>query len=115
MAAIDYRSCSVHKAGNLSLALGALGVVYGDIGISPLYAIKECFHGLHTIELSDSNIMGVFSLVFWSLTMVVTIKYVFFILKANNQGEGGIFVLLSRNVQTPAIYFNLPPERVIEL
>ncbi len=77
------------------LALAALGVVYGDIGTSPLYAIKECFHGTHGIELSQANIMGVLSLVFWSLTMVVSLKYISFVMKANNHGEGGIFALLA--------------------
>ncbi|MEJ5329430.1 MAG: potassium transporter Kup [Desulfobaccales bacterium] len=77
----------------LSLALGALGVVFGDIGTSPLYAIKECFHGLHAIEITRGNILGVMSLIFWSLTVVVTIKYVTFILRADNQGEGGIYAL----------------------
>ena len=56
----------------LILALGALGVVYGDIGTSPLYAVKECFHGPHAIALTPGNILGVMSLIFWSLTMVVT-------------------------------------------
>ena len=79
----------------MSLALGALGVVFGDIGTSPLYAIKECFHGLHAIELTQENLFGVLSLVFWSLTVVVTIKYVSFILKADNNGEGGILALLA--------------------
>jgi KUP system potassium uptake protein len=78
----------------LLLALGALGVVYGDIGTSPLYAIKECFHGHHAIALTEGNIFGVMSLVFWSLTVVVSIKYVIFILFADNHGEGGIFALL---------------------
>ena len=76
------------------LALGALGVVYGDIGTSPLYTIKECFHGRHAIDLTQGNIYGVMSLVFWSLTIVVSIKYVMFILLADNHGEGGIFALL---------------------
>lgn len=79
----------------LFLALGALGIVYGDIGTSPLYAIKECFHGIHAIELSQQNVLGVLSLVFWSLTMVVSVKYVAFILKADNRNEGGIFALLA--------------------
>ena len=83
------------EAKTITLALGTLGVVYGDIGTSPLYAIKECFHGLHAIELTQENILGVLSLVFWSLTVVVTIKYVSFILKADNNGEGGIFALLA--------------------
>lgn len=79
----------------LILSLGALGVVYGDIGTSPLYAIKECFHGIHAINLSQGNILGVLSLVFWSLTLVVSIKYVSFILRADNKGEGGIYALLA--------------------
>jgi KUP system potassium uptake protein len=78
----------------LTLALGALGVVYGDIGTSPLYTIKECFHGPHAIALNAGNIYGVMSLVFWSLTVVISIKYVNFILLADNHGEGGIFALL---------------------
>jgi len=77
----------------LALALGALGVVYGDIGTSPLYAVKECFHGVHAITITPANILGVMSLIFWSLTMVITIKYVTFILKADNEGEGGIYAL----------------------
>ena len=82
------------KNRTLVLALGALGVVYGDIGTSPLYAIRECFHGHHAIALTPGNIFGVMSLVFWSLTIVVSIKYVLFILLADNHGEGGIFALL---------------------
>ncbi|MFZ2447234.1 MAG: KUP/HAK/KT family potassium transporter [Syntrophobacteraceae bacterium] len=79
----------------LGLALGALGVVYGDIGTSPLYAVKECFHGAHAIEASPANVMGVLSLVVWSLTIVVSIKYITFIMRADNRGEGGIFALLA--------------------
>ena len=82
------------KSRTLLIALGALGVVYGDIGTSPLYTIKECFHGKHAITLTQGNIYGVMSLVFWSLTIVVSIKYVMFILRADNHGEGGIFALL---------------------
>jgi KUP system potassium uptake protein len=77
----------------LTLAIGALGVVYGDIGTSPLYTVKECFHGTHAIALTPANLLGVMSLIFWSLTMVVMIKYVIFILKADNEGEGGIYAL----------------------
>ncbi len=79
----------------MGLALGALGVVYGDIGTSPLYAIKECFHGEHAIQATHANVMGVLSLVVWSLTIVVSIKYITFIMKADNRGEGGIFALLA--------------------
>ena len=78
-----------------SLALGALGVVFGDIGTSPLYAIKECFHGLHAIEVTEGNVLGVLSLVFWSLSVVISLKYLGFIMKADNRGEGGIFALLA--------------------
>jgi len=76
------------------LALAALGVVYGDIGTSPLYAIRECFYGKHSIELVQANVYGVLSLIFWSLTIVISIKYIIFILRADNRGEGGIFALL---------------------
>lgn len=79
----------------LTLALGALGVVYGDIGTSPLYAIKECFFGVHAVPPTPENILGVLSLVVWSLTIVVSIKYLTFIMKADNRGEGGIFALLA--------------------
>ncbi len=81
-------------AGTAALSLTALGVVFGDIGTSPLYAMKECFHGMHAITPSPQNILGVLSLIFWSLTMVITIKYVLFILAADNKGEGGIFALI---------------------
>lgn len=77
----------------LVLALGALGVVFGDIGTSPLYTVKECFHGTHAMTITHDNILGVMSLIFWSLTMVVSVKYVMFILRADNHGEGGIYAL----------------------
>lgn len=78
----------------LLLAVGSIGVVFGDIGTSPLYAIKECFHGKHAIIASAANVLGVLSLIFWSMIIVVSIKYVTFILRADNRGEGGIFALL---------------------
>jgi KUP system potassium uptake protein len=77
-----------------ALALAALGVVYGDIGTSPLYAVRECFNGIHAVARTDANLYGVASLIFWSLAIVVSIKYVGFILRADNRGEGGIFALL---------------------
>ena len=92
------------SAGLATMSLAALGVVYGDIGTSPLYAIKECFHGLHAITVNQANVLGVLSLVFWSLTVVVTVKYVAFIMLADNRGEGGIFALLallSKSDQSP--------------
>lgn len=83
-----------HRNQLLLLAIGALGVVFGDIGTSPLYAVKACFHGKHAVAITQGNIFGVLSLIFWSLAIVVTVKYVAFILLADNHGEGGIFALL---------------------
>jgi KUP system potassium uptake protein len=77
------------------LTIAALGVVYGDIGTSPLYAVKESFNPAHGLALTPDNILGILSLVFWSLTMVVTVKYLSFIMRADNKGEGGIMALLA--------------------
>ena len=77
----------------LVLSLAALGIVYGDIGTSPLYAIRECFHGPHAIIPTPPNILGVLSLIFWSLIIVISIKYLVFVLSADNHGEGGILSL----------------------
>jgi KUP system potassium uptake protein len=76
------------------LALAALGVVYGDIGTSPLYALKEVFHGGH-VALTPDNILGVLSLLFWTMTIVVSVKYVLLILRADNNGEGGLIAMLA--------------------
>jgi KUP system potassium uptake protein len=89
-----------------ALSIGAIGVVYGDIGTSPIYALKEVFFSSgHSIALSQANVLGVLSLIFWVLTLVVAVKYVSLILRADNEGEGGAMVLLSlalRAVATPA-------------
>ena len=77
------------------LALAALGVVYGDIGTSPLYALKEVFHPGHHMLAQPENIYGLLSLIFWSLMIVITLKYLIFILRADNRGEGGILALTS--------------------
>ncbi|MGY3041483.1 KUP system potassium uptake protein [Rhodanobacter sp. TND4EL1] len=77
-----------------ALALGAVGVVYGDIGTSPLYTLKEVF-GEHGVAATPANVLGALSLVFWSLIIVVSIKYVLFIMRADNRGEGGIMALLA--------------------
>ncbi|HEU0123292.1 MAG TPA: KUP/HAK/KT family potassium transporter [Bryobacteraceae bacterium] len=84
-----------HKASFGGLALGALGVVFGDIGTSPLYTLKECLHAAGKHQASEADLYGVLSLIFWSLTLVVTVKYLTFIMKADNRGEGGIFALLA--------------------
>lgn len=93
----------IHDTGNrrtTALALGALGVVFGDIGTSPLYALKECFHASHGIEPSLDNVLGILSLIFWSLTVIVSLKYIAFIMRADNNGEGGIMALLALTLRT---------------
>jgi KUP system potassium uptake protein len=77
------------------LMLGAIGVVYGDIGTSPLYALKESFIGPHPLAVDRLHIFGVLSLIFWSLMLIVTVKYVFVAMRADNRGEGGSFALLA--------------------
>ncbi len=82
-----------HGSALLALSVSALGVVFGDIGTSPLYALKECFNGHHGVEPTRDNVLGVLSLVFWSMTFVVTCKYLAFVMRADNRGEGGILAL----------------------
>ncbi|EKD28240.1 MAG: hypothetical protein ACD_79C00371G0001, partial [uncultured bacterium] len=74
---------------------GSLGVVYGDIGTSPLYALRECFSSQHNIPFSPDNILGILSLIFWSLTLVVSVKYITFVMRADNAGQGGIMALMA--------------------
>ena len=83
-----------HSAGKGALVIGALGVVYGDIGTSPLYALKEVFHGGH-VAATSANILGVLSLIFWTMTIIVSVKYVLLILRADNNGEGGLIAMLA--------------------
>ena len=75
------------------LSLAALGVVFGDIGTSPIYAIRECFHGEYGIAVSQANVMGILSLMFWALVMIVGLKYLIFVFRADNRGEGGVMAL----------------------
>ena len=77
----------------LPLTVGALGIVYGDIGTSPLYSIRETFAEVHRVPVTRSSILGVLSLIFWSLIVIITVKYVTFVLRADNHGEGGILAL----------------------
>jgi len=86
---------AVRGSRGAALALGALGIVFGDIGTSPLYALHECFLPGHGVEPTEENVLGVLSLVVWSLTLVVSVKYLVFIMRADNKGEGGIFALLA--------------------
>jgi KUP system potassium uptake protein len=75
------------------LSLTALGVVFGDISTSPIYAIRECFHGEYGIDVSHANVMGILSLMFWALVMIVGFKYLVFVFRADNRGEGGVIAL----------------------
>jgi hypothetical protein len=86
-----------HEGGVLKLAVGAIGVVFGDIGTSPLYALKECFSpgSPHHIPVTGPHVLGVLSLIFWSLVLIVSVKYLLFILRADHQGEGGVLALLT--------------------
>src|ERR1043165_8810236 len=91
-APLDIASTAAPMRGHTAakLALLALGVVYGDIGTSPLYAAKETFNPEHGIPLTTQNILGGVSAIFWALTIVVSLKYVVLVLRAGNRGEGGI-------------------------
>ncbi|MFY8105680.1 MAG: potassium transporter Kup [Elstera sp.] len=84
-----------NKATLFKLALSAVGVVFGDIGTSPLYTLRECFSGHHALPLTEDNILGILSLIIWSIIFVVTIKYVVFITRIDNDGEGGVLALLA--------------------
>jgi KUP system potassium uptake protein len=86
----------------MSLVLGAIGVVYGDIGTSPLYTLRQCFVGEHPVALTTANVFGILSIIFWALMIIVTTKYVTLIMRADNRGEGGILALtalVSRGMQ----------------
>src|SRR5439155_23598785 len=77
------------------LTLTSLGIVFGDIGTSPLYALRECFAGSHAIAVTPDNVLGVLSLIVWSLVITVSIKYLLFVMQADNGGEGGILALVA--------------------
>ena len=88
------------KSSLAALTLGAIGVVYGDIGTSVLYAIKAIFETGH-VAFTEGNVHGVLSIVFWTLTVIVSIKYVLLVLRADNHGEGGLIAMLAR--ASPAV------------
>jgi len=90
-----------HHGGLLKLAVGAIGVVFGDIGTSPLYAMRDTFAGHHPLPLDQLHVFGIVSLMFWSMMIIVTLKYVVTIMRADNKGEGGslaLLALINRNV-----------------
>ncbi|MBI5108664.1 MAG: potassium transporter Kup [Rhodocyclales bacterium] len=84
----------------VALSVAAMGVVYGDIGTSPLYTMKEVFNGPHAVAVTPDNLLGILSLIFWALTITVSLKYVLFITRADNRGEGGIMALTSLALRT---------------
>jgi KUP system potassium uptake protein len=88
------------KSGLAATALAAMGVVFGDIGTSPLYTMKEVFGGHHPLAVNPDNVLGILSLVFWALTITVSLKYVLFITRADNKGEGGIMALTALALRT---------------
>ena len=79
----------------LLLSLSALGIVFGDIGTSPIYALRECFHGSHPFPPTEANVLGIISLIFWALMIIISLKYLLFVMRADNHGEGGILALLA--------------------
>ena len=79
-----------------ALSVAAMGVVFGDIGTSPLYALRACFSDAAGVSVSASSVLGILSLIFWSLALVISVKYVSIILRADNDGEGGVLALTTR-------------------
>ncbi|WP_019140935.1 potassium transporter Kup [Noviherbaspirillum massiliense] len=88
-------SPDIHRSSIATLTIAAIGVVYGDIGTSPLYTMKTVFSPEHGLALNPANLLGVVSLIFWGLMIIVSLKYVTLVLRANNQGEGGIIALMA--------------------
>jgi KUP system potassium uptake protein len=84
-----------HSQSFAVLSIAVLGVVYGDIGTSPIYALRECFAGKEPIPVTADNVLGILSLIFWTLILVISLKYMVFVLRADNRGEGGTFALLA--------------------
>lgn len=91
------------RARLVTTAIAAMGVVFGDIGTSPLYAMKEAFNGHHALSATPNNIFGILSLIFWAMTITVTFKYVKFITRADNRGEGGIMALTALVLRTKGV------------
>ncbi|MEY3200803.1 MAG: hypothetical protein RIR70_353 [Pseudomonadota bacterium] len=96
----DAAAAHPHRGSLMALSLGAVGVVYGDIGTSPLYTMKELFSSSHGVALHHDNVLGVLSMVFWSLILVVSLKYVVLLLRADNRGEGGQMALMALALRT---------------
>ncbi|MBN1982551.1 MAG: potassium transporter Kup [Chitinivibrionales bacterium] len=105
--AVQPQKSQAHET-KTALTLAALGVVFGDIGTSPLYSLRECFSGIHAIALSQENVLGAVSLIFWFLVIIVSVKYITFVMRSDNKGEGGILALM-------ALVHQFGPQRVRNL
>ena len=92
----------------LPLTLTALGVVYGDIGTSPLYALRESFYGSHSVPPTHDNVLGVLSFVLYALILIISIKYIVVVMRADNQGEGGILTLTALSTVTAGVIIPSP-------
>src|SRR6476469_3974847 len=94
-----------------ALSLAALGVVYGDIGTSPIYAMRESLHGVHGVEATQANVLGLLSLILWALILVISIKYLVFVMRADNGGEGGMIALTALVTPASLVYGDgmIPP------
>ncbi|WER44531.1 potassium transporter Kup [Cupriavidus sp. WKF15] len=92
----------VESPSTRALVIGAIGVVFGDIGTSPLYALKECFSQEHGIPFSPDAVLGIISMLFWAMIIVVSLKYVLFVMRADNNGEGGVLALMALALRTAA-------------
>ncbi len=90
---------STHQHSMRELAIAPIGDVFGDIGTSPLYSLKEAFSPAHGIPLTESSILGVISLLFWAIILVVGIKYLLFVMRADNNGEGGVLALMALSLR----------------
>lgn len=95
-----------HRAALPAITLAALGVVFGDIGTSPLYALKECFHAANDIAITKESVLGILSIIFWSIMLIISFKYVMVIMRADNNGEGGIMALLALNLRRAGLNRN---------
>ena len=93
IASISEAPAEARSGANRKLLITALGVVFGDIGTSPLYALRECFNPAHGIAVTESNVLGLLSLILWSLLLVISVKYIAIVLRADNRGEGGVLAL----------------------
>src|SRR5215213_4272070 len=93
---------AAHGGPIAALSLAALGVVYGDIGTSPIYAMRESLHGQHGVLPTPENVLGLLSLIFWALILVISVKYLGFVMRADNCGEGGMIALTALVAPPPS-------------